>query len=481
MTPRALFRFEADAATGGGHAARCLSFAEALRWAGWRIAFSTSAASVATIPALATCGAVIVPPAANDDDPSTRLVVFDHYGIDARTERGFAGEGRLIVAFDDLADRPHACGVLVDPAPGRRAADYAPRVPADCQLLLGPSHAILGARWRAAAGASRARIAAGGAVRRLLVSMGATDPEDATGRVLDAIDAAGLDVDVDVILGAAAPHRRRIEARLGGRQTLHVQPSDIVSIVAAADLAIGAAGSSSYERAALGVPSILVPTAANQSDTAHGFTAAGAAHVVARALLDAPRDLAAEITALARDARRRIALAQAGTELSDGRGALRLLAAIAGTQAGRNGEALQLRLAEARDADWLLELQSAPGTRRYTRHPTVPGAAEHAAWMTRTLADPERLLCIVEHAGTPVAMVRLDRLDAGAPRFEVSIAVHPTAQRRGIGKAALTLLRRLAAGAILDAHVHTENAASRALFATAGYRQIVGSEWRSSP
>jgi UDP-2,4-diacetamido-2,4,6-trideoxy-beta-L-altropyranose hydrolase len=481
MAARALFRCEASPAIGGGHVMRCLAFAETLCWAGWRVAFSTGVQSVATVPALGLGRYEVLPPAANDDHPSTRLVVFDHYGLDTRDERGFAAADRLLVVFDDLADRPHDCALLVDPAPGRAAAAYAAQVPQGCRLMLGPRHAMLGARWRAAAPASIARREAGGPARRILVSMGATDPVDATSRVLDALERAGLAAEIDVVLGAAAPHRGAVERRAGAGMRLHVQPEDIVALVAAADLAIGAPGSSSFERAALGVPSLLIPTAANQTQMAEGLGAAGAAALAPAALLADAEALGRVISDLAGDAARLRALSRAGVALGDGRGALRLLAAIAGTRVASDGATLHLRLAESSDADWLLELQRAPATRRFARNPALPTAAEHAAWLARMFADPERLLCVVERNGEAAGMVRLDRLAPQSPRFEVSIAVHPSMHRRGVGGAALALLRRLAPGATLDAAVHAGNAASQALFAAAGYTRIAEGTWRSAP
>ncbi len=480
IAARALFRCEASPAMGGGHIMRCLAFAETLCWAGWQVAFSTGPESRATVPALDPARYDILPPAANDDDPSTRLVVFDNYELDAVDERGFAAANRLLVALDDLADRQHACAVLVDPSPGRLTADYAALVPADCRLLLGPRYALLGKRWRAEAVASQTRRESGGPVRRILVSMGATDPTDATSRVLDALDHSGLAAEIDVVLGVAAPHRREVERRIGNRIRLHVQPDDIVALVAAADLAIGAPGSSTFERAVLGLPSLLIPTATNQMRMAEGLAAAGAAVLAAPGLLADAAALGHKIAMLASDATRLRGISRTSVALGDGRGTLRLLAAIAGTRMASDGAMLRLRLAEASDEAWLLDLQCAPGIRRFTRNPALPSSTEHASWLTRALADPERMLCIVERDGESAAMVRLDRL-AVSPLFEVSIAVHPSMHRRGVGGAALALLRRLAPGATLDAAVHAANTASQALFKAAGYTRIAETMWRSEP
>src|SRR5262249_7006465 len=151
-------------------------------------------------------------------------------------------------------------------------------------------------------------------------------------------------------------------------------------------------------------------------------------------------------------------------------------------QSARDGSAVTLRLAEATDSDWLLALQSRPETRRYARNPVVPTPAEHAAWYANVMGDPDRVLCIVESQGERCGFIRLDRSVAqGRPRFEVSIAVDPHRHRNGLGAAALSLARRLAPGAELDATVDERNAASQALFRQAGYSQVEPGLCRSLP
>jgi L-amino acid N-acyltransferase YncA len=103
--------------------------------------------------------------------------------------------------------------------------------------------------------------------------------------------------------------------------------------------------------------------------------------------------------------------------------------------------------------------------------------------MDRTLNDPARLLAIVEHDGVAAGMVRLDRLpeERSLPRYEVSIAVEPDCKRRGIGMAALSLARRLAPGAILEATIMPQNSASISLFSRSGFVFAGNHLYRSLP
>jgi UDP-2,4-diacetamido-2,4,6-trideoxy-beta-L-altropyranose hydrolase len=474
MAVLALFRCDGSPTIGAGHVTRCLSVAQFLSRAGWSCVFVTNAEAGATVPAMLTSGFPIrTTSGLYDLRPFTAdaaLVVVDHYGLDFTFERQLCADGRTVVVFDDLADRRHACDILVDPTPGRTAHDYQKFVPASTHLLLGAKHAMIGPGWRAQGKASRVRIAECGPVRRILVSMGATDPSDATSRVLTSIVASGVDSAVDVVLGAGAPHRAAVKARLESNMALHVEPSDLPEIAARADMAIGAAGASSLERAVLGLPMLLVPTADNQRFISAGFRNAGAAELVPVEELDAPLLFGARIAALVTDGKRRAMMSRAASSLTDGRGPAQLLAAIAGLRTSRNGRTLRLRLAEHGDEGWLLALQRQPETRWFARKPAAPAESEHTRWLVDVLDDDDRLLFIVMADEVPVGMVRLDRTVRANASFEISIAIDARYHQQGFGRAALSLVRRLAPAVDLIATVLPENRPSRALFAAAGYR-----------
>jgi RimJ/RimL family protein N-acetyltransferase len=175
-------------------------------------------------------------------------------------------------------------------------------------------------------------------------------------------------------------------------------------------------------------------------------------------------------------------MANTASALVDGRGALRIMLALH-TETDVQASVVGLRLAARDDEAWLLWLQNQPQTRRYFRNPTVPTAAEHHAWMKRTLSDHGSTLLIIEANHEPVGMVRLDRsANPNAGRsFEISVAVEPARHGRGLGSAALRLVRKLMPSAVLDARVHVHNAASKALFRAAGFVELSDELHRSIP
>ena len=473
----AVFRCDASPSIGAGHAMRCLATAETLAWASWGVEFVSAAGTVEAAPAIGYAG-IPIRPATPGNLVGANLVVFDHYGIDAAEEGRMAGDLPVRVAFDDAPSRQHDVDILIDPTPERIAADYRQRVRNDTLVLAGVSYAQLRRSWRAQRVAALARRKEVGPARRILVSMGATDPGNATIKVLAALAATNLDLDVDVVLGAGAPHSRAVKAAMGDRGRLHVNPTDLPRLVADADIAVGAAGSSCFERACLGLPSIIVVLADNQVELSKAFAKAGAARVVTGADLQEPAALGRIIAELVENDEGRVAMTVAGAKLADGRGALRFLLALAGGQQ-TGSHTVTLRLAEAFDSDWLLALQSRPETRRFALNPQVPSKTEHAAWYERAMENPDRLLAIVVCDGVSGGMIRIDRSASKEASFEVSIAIAPELHGRGLGGATLSLLRQVVPSADLIASVLPENHASRSLFTRAGYCKESETRYRS--
>ena len=483
MPANVIFRCDASASIGAGHMMRCFALAETMASFGFAPHLLAAPGSVEVLSAVGRSGFPVYETTGSGADVAKkqigaiRTAIVDGYGFDDEDEAALAEVADTVIAFEDMPNRPHAAKLLVDPTPGRDAADYAGLVPVGARVLTGSAQAILRPVWRLARQSGRDPDAT-----RIVVSMGATDSVNATAKVIEAVKASGVSSPVDIVLGAAAPHIADVRSRLSDSMTLHIDASDMPLLLKHVMLAIGAPGSSSFERAVLGIPSILVQTADNQRDLAHAFDAAGAAWVSKVEALDDPEAFGAIIAALLADVRARAAMSTAAASLCDGRGALRLLASLAGSVCTSSGSTVQLRLAEAGDAAWLLELQRQPETRRFARTTAAPTEAEHTAWYARLMDDPDRVLLIVESDGAAKGFVRLDRCpsDHGAV-FEVSVAIDPASHGLGFGAAALRLARNFAPGATFDATVFSANAASEALFVKAGYRPVGPDLFRSLP
>jgi UDP-2,4-diacetamido-2,4,6-trideoxy-beta-L-altropyranose hydrolase len=211
-------------------------------------------------------------------------LIVDHYALDARWESAMHAVAERIMVIDDIADRPHDCDLLLDQNLGRRTEDYGHLVPDGCTILAGPQYALLRPEFATLRPYSLARRAAP-RLKRLLITMGGVDKEDATGEVLDALRACSLPADcqIGVVMGPHAPWLARARERAASMPwptEVLVNACDMAKLMADSDLAIGAAGSTSWERCCLGLPSIIVVLAANQQPVAQGLEVAGAAIMV---------------------------------------------------------------------------------------------------------------------------------------------------------------------------------------------------------
>lgn len=474
-----MFRFDAGFTIGGGHAIRCLALAQALRGEGWVCQIVTTATGMQTLKDFTTFGCQITTVPENTARDAKILIaikpdgcdllVVDHYKWSATQEHACRNWAKRILVIDDLCNRPHDCDFLLDPAINCSPAQYAPLVKSGCRLLLNPGYALLRSEFAAYRLAHPARSFI--ALERIFLNFGLLDTANLTEQALIALEQAGFRGTVDIAMGSMSPHLPRIRERIKDsflRATVHVNPINLIDLMAETDLIIGAGGGGAWERCCLGLPSLMVVAAENQLHNAHTLADYGACNWLPANDVNA---LVLHIATLREDPDRLTHMANAARSLTDGLGARRTAIAIA-PETTRRGDLVNLRRGNIADAELLLQWQSHPGTRRYARNPQVPNPAEHQAWLRQKLQDPGCILNIVVCNERPVATLRLDRVQKSAQRdtFEISIYVDPEQTGKGFGQATLAMARRLLPQATFLAHVHADNKASHNLFQTAGYR-----------
>lgn len=211
-------------------------------------------------------------------------LVVDHYALDHRWERAMRPHCRHLLAIDDLADRLHACDLLLDQNLGRNAADYQELRPRESQALIGPRYALLRPEFAAQRAKSLAR-RKNPKFEHLLVTMGGVDKDNATGAVLAALQDCDLPAElrITVVMGPHAPWLAQVQAQAAtmGRPTrVLTGVNDMAELMVEADLAIGASGSTSWERCCLGIPAIQLVLAENQRMIAKALVDAGVALVI---------------------------------------------------------------------------------------------------------------------------------------------------------------------------------------------------------
>lgn len=215
-------------------------------------------------------------------DPDWLIV--DHYALDAEweTRMGYALPKTRLLVIDDLADRAHKTDVLLDQNLGRAASDYSGLVPNDCCCLIGPRYALLRPEFAEWHEWSLTRRRKGEPVKTVMISLGGVDKDNVTGQVLNALSQVDRleSIKITVVMGVSSPwleHVRRQAQEISRQIDVVVNVTDMARRMAEADIAIGAAGSTAWERCCLGLPTILLILADNQKAIARALEAQGAA------------------------------------------------------------------------------------------------------------------------------------------------------------------------------------------------------------
>ena len=352
---KVVFRTDASLQIGTGHVMRCLTLADVLKAQGARCEFICREHPGHLIDFIRAKGYVVYSlPMESDADSDLAhshwlgatqtqdacrcepllaglqpdWTIVDHYGLDARWEKMLEPHYDQLMVIDDLADRAHICQLLLDQTFGRARSDYHPLVPEHCMLLCGSFYALLRPEFAALREYSLQRRAAF-QLKHILISMGGVDKDNVTSKVLTALRNCPIphDCGLTVVMGSTAPWLIEVQQQAQGMPwptTVRVGVNNMAQLMVDSDLAIGAAGATSWERCCMGLPSIMVVLAENQRCIAQALSMAGAAILLDVKDLDGRNE---DLTKLI-DTNRFDQVSKAAADIIDGLGAVRVAASL---------------------------------------------------------------------------------------------------------------------------------------------------------
>ena len=205
-------------------------------------------------------------------------LIVDNYALDSAWEKSLMAPNRRLMVIDDLADRTHDCDLLLDQNLVEDCDHrYDDKVPGRCAKLLGPEFALIQPIF---AELRRRGRQTSGRIGRILISFGGVDANNMAGMAVQAfLSLRRPDIEVDLVIGSSSPHLEQLRAQIGGNSnvSLHCDLPTLAPLMARADLAIGAAGTMTWERLCLGLPALIVTLAANQQPIAKSLQQHGLA------------------------------------------------------------------------------------------------------------------------------------------------------------------------------------------------------------
>ncbi len=306
---KVLFRVDSATMIGAGHVMRCLTLAEALRAEGADCRFicrdlpgaiqdkvRDARFDLTVLPAPATDYSATTDDPAHapwlgvswqDDLTQTKAVidgpvdwlVVDHYGIDVRWHKGMRAHASRIAVIDELADRPLDCDVLVCQSLPHQmiSAQFDQCLSENVVRNIGPDYALLRPEFVSVRDRAVARRNLLAVPQRVFVANGYMDAGGLVPLALKALRDF-TDLAVDVAIGSVSPVIAEVRALANAlpHVSLYEDASDMAGLMAQADLAIGGGGVSSFERATVGLPTLAVSVADNQTDLLRFVAAHGA-------------------------------------------------------------------------------------------------------------------------------------------------------------------------------------------------------------
>ena len=216
-------------------------------------------------------------------DSAADWLVVDHYQLHRHWHRQLRPNCSRILVIDDLANRCHDCDLLQDQTLGRTSADYHRFVGRHCELLLGTRFALLRQQFSALRTHTRSLLRQG-PIKHLLISLGGSDSRNLALQILQHLETRLVQRGINVMLvaGAQYQHVETVANWVAHSQLnveIHHSVSEVAPLLLRADIAIGAAGSSAWERCCLGLPTLAVVYAENQNEIAERLQCAGAAEL----------------------------------------------------------------------------------------------------------------------------------------------------------------------------------------------------------
>jgi len=476
-----LIRTDASIQIGTGHLMRCLALAQAWQDAGGQTVFLMATKAPALEARLQSEGMKIVhlsvQPGSIDDAIQTSCyahqveadwIVVDGYHFGTNYQRIIKNQKCRLLLIDDLGNfEYYYANLILNQNIYAHEELYRNREPYT-QLLLGTRYALLRReflKWRG----WRREIPE--VARKVLVTMGGSDPDNVTLKVVQALQRVDVDgLEAIVVVGGSNPHYEELQSAVQDLRfpiRLESNVTNMPELMAWADVAISGGGSTSWELAFMGVPALVTILASNQYPIAESLNAIGCAVNLGWYEDVSPTETAQALTQLLRAPGTRAEMSKHGRQLVDGDGVDRALMHI-------RGESVRLRRVREDDCRLLWEWANDPEVRAVSFSSESIPWEEHLRWFNAKLGNSGCLLLIAEDsAGVPIGQVRFDVVRKNEAVISVSV------DRENRGKGFGSTIIRLASQKLCDlteinvihAYIKQNNEASFRAFMKAGYKE----------
>lgn len=453
-------RADSSIEIGYGHLMRCLTLAEYLKELGHKILFVCKKQEGSFEDYLINKGFQVhfLEEEAFDIYQGANWIVVDHYQLNKIWEEQVTKEARAsLLVIDDL-DRAHHCDLLMDTTLGKDNSHYS-NVNPEATIFVGGKYCLLRKEFIRLREDALFRRKQCEKISKVLVNIGGTDHLGITLPIVENLQQFE-NIKVDVVLSNKSQNFFKIKDICENNEDWNIYSfvENIHSLMIEADVAIGAAGTSSYERAALGLPTIMIQTAENQKFNVKAFEK----YKIAKTLSSSELDKINSYLNYFMNADTYQSYVANAFNYIKPLGFIEILKRI------HANEIYHLKIADETDIKQVYKWQSFPGARQFSRDKTAPRYEDHIKWFESSLTNSNRKMFILQAFEIPLGFVRVDLTES---KNEVSIIISHGHYGQGLGKVALNLLRDKMKGIDLHAYIEDQNIASIKIFESCDYKK----------
>lgn len=263
-------RTDGSSEMGTGHVMRCLTLAQAWCESGGTVSFVSAAVPGGLRDRILEWAGEIVPldvsPGSQADaeqtssaatDRDADWVVVDGPQFDASYQETVSSAVSQLMTIDDMGDLEQYHADLVLNQNLHASPEMYTDLSSGTELLLGSDYVLLRnefLKWRDWSPDVPTE------ANQLLVTLGGSDPDNATQKVLDALDRVTADLEVVVVAGAENDYYKSLRERADTvDQSVQIERNidNMAEQMARADFAVSSGGTTCWELAFMGVPTLV--------------------------------------------------------------------------------------------------------------------------------------------------------------------------------------------------------------------------------
>ncbi|MBE20306.1 MAG: UDP-2,4-diacetamido-2,4,6-trideoxy-beta-L-altropyranose hydrolase [Gammaproteobacteria bacterium] len=297
---KVVFRVDSSLKIGAGHLMRCFALAEEFKNRGFQTCFISENNLPNLQELLASNGHSVIDISHSNQkklnteedanrtidyliDLSAEILILDHYELGNEWQESVKSRLSRLVVIDDIPGRKLVCDILLDQNLGREKDHYLPFLQDKTKLLMGSRFVLARKQFKENRGKALIKRKEFNGLNTILLSLGGSETIKNYIKIIETISEIKTNNSLELRIALGFNGKEIKRNTFDNIQNLKIKfledPLKLHESIIDSDLCIGYAGSSSWERCILGLPSLVKAISDNQLFIAKNLERYGAADI----------------------------------------------------------------------------------------------------------------------------------------------------------------------------------------------------------